>query len=989
MIGKTITHYHIIEKLGEGGMGVVYKARDKKLERLVALKFLSKEFTLDSDAKTRLIREAKTTARLNHINICTIYEIDEVEDQFFIAMEYVKGKSLKEKFGNQKLSANETIQIITQIIAGLSHAHKQGIVHRDIKPSNILITDEGVVKILDFGIAKLKGQTQFTQAGKLLGTINYISPEQAGGDKVDQRTDIWSTGVLFYQLLTGKLPFQGDYDQVLIYSILHEPPISLSSVLPEIPEEIEQIIEKALQKDLQDRYQTINEMEYDIGKVTGENLNTGSKRNIGIKNRLKKYAIPPAILALLLIIFFLLRPLIINKPDLENPIRIAVISFENQTGSDTYDYLQDAIPNLLITSLEQSPYLHVTTWERMHDLLRQTGQQDIRIIDKDLGYQLCRMDGVNLIVLGSYVKAGDIFATDIKVYDVTSNKLIASVSSKGEGISSILQHQIDDLSKEISKSIGFSEEIIASSQVDMAKVTTSSMEAYRNFLEGAKKFNKQYYNEAAVYFENAIELDSTFASAHLLLVLTYSNLREIENVQESLDKAILYSGKVSEKERLKIEEMAAAYGKNDQAKRIQILEQMVERFPYEKDARYSLAFYYYWDQYNYDKAQDQYNILLSMDPDYSIALRDMANLHAELRQFDEAFEYVNRFLKCDPENASAYETLAKIYFYKGEFHQAIENFKHAIEIKPDFKSDVWIAYTYALLGNFADALDQMDRFISISSSPGLKAQGYWYKAFFLQCWSGQYQDSDNNFQKAYDLWESIGNEYGLAVIKMSQAYGFLTRGKYEQSKLNIRVWAEYQSSNQGDPVGEYLIKGLVNIKCGEVDSARYYLEKSRKLAATRTKMNQAEARIIDHAYNGLNAELLLAEGDFDKAVLEGQKNKQIVIPRFDLRQFMAYNIPVFKDYLPRAYLQKGNLNKAIEEYEYLISVDQGRERFRLIHPIYHYRLAQLYEDAKQYQKAIKQYQVFLKLWENADEDLPEITETKIRLQELNKYMPAS
>jgi serine/threonine protein kinase len=441
MIGKTITHYHIIEKLGEGGMGVVYKARDDKLERLVALKLLSQEFTVDPDAKKRLIREAKTTARLNHINICTIYEIDEAENQLFIAMEFIEGESLQEKYGNRSLSIEESFAIISQIISGLSHAHKLGIFHRDIKPTNILITHDGIVKIVDFGIAKLKGQTQYTQAGKILGTIDYISPEQAGGDKVDHRTDIWSTGILLYQLLTGKLPFNGDYDQVIIYSILHEQPASLSSILPDQSHDIEGIINKCLQKNPNNRYQNIKELEFDLAGATGTEKTDVGKTNTKQKKRRRKLYIPVGIFIMLCIGLILIKPIISNKPDLDNPIRIAVISFENQTGNEAYDYLQDAIPNLLITSLEQSPYLRVTTWERMHDLMRQSGRMDIEVIDKELGYQLCRMDGVGLIVLGSYVKAGDVFATDIKVYDVTTNEIVTSTSSQGEGISSILKHQ--------------------------------------------------------------------------------------------------------------------------------------------------------------------------------------------------------------------------------------------------------------------------------------------------------------------------------------------------------------------------------------------------------------------------------------------------------------------------------------------------------------------------------------------------------------------
>jgi tetratricopeptide (TPR) repeat protein len=521
----------------------------------------------------------------------------------------------------------------------------------------------------------------------------------------------------------------------------------------------------------------------------------------------------------------------------------------------------------------------------------------------------------------------------------------------------------------------------------MAKVTTTSMEAYRNFLEGQKKFDKQYFNEARLYFENAVELDSTFATAHLLLVFTYGNLRDIEKEQASLDKAILYADKVSEKERLKIEEMVAVYRENDPNKRIQILGQLVERYPFEKDARYSLAWYYYYDKYMYDDALEQYQNLLSLDPEFSIALRDVANIYLELRNFEKAIEYTDKYLKCDPNNASVQDILAKMHFYRGEYSKSIEKFKYSLKIKPDFKSDIWIAYTYALLGNFPEALNHLDSYIAITPTPGLKAQGYWFKGF-IQCWSGQFKDSDVNFQHAWELWKSGGNEYGLAVIKMTQAYGYLSRGRYEQSRQSIEKWAEYESKNSGDPGGAHLVLCIIHCQQGDLDSARYRLEQVRELAPRRKNTNEAEARLVEHIYTGMKAEVFMAEGAFEKAITEGEKNKHTVIPRFGLRQFVAFNIPFLKDYLPRAFELKGDTVRAIQEYEFLISVDQGKERFRLIHPIYYYRLAILYEKTEQYDKALDTYNRFLKLWKNADKDLPELMDAKGKVEELSKHIQA-
>lgn len=264
MIGKTISHYKIVEKLGEGGMGVVYKAEDTNLKRYVALKFLPPELTRDKEARERFIHEAQSASALDHPNVCTVYEIGKTEDgQMFIAMGYYEGETLKAKIAKGPLKIDEAVDIAVQIASGLEKAHEKKIVHRDIKPANIFITKDGLVKILDFGLAKLSGQTQLTKAGSTLGTVAYMSPEQAKGKEVDHRTDIWSLGIIIYEILTGQLPFKGDYEQAVVYSIINAEPESLKDK-SEVGPEFDQIANRILQKDPQSRYASVNKLLHDL-----------------------------------------------------------------------------------------------------------------------------------------------------------------------------------------------------------------------------------------------------------------------------------------------------------------------------------------------------------------------------------------------------------------------------------------------------------------------------------------------------------------------------------------------------------------------------------------------------------------------------------------------------------------------------------------------------------------------------------------------------
>lgn len=277
MIGKTISHYRILEKLGEGGMGVVYKGEDTKLKRTVALKFLTPQIVGSEEEKTRFVHEAQTSAALDHPNICTAYEIDEADGQPFIAMGYVEGQSLKQKIEAGPLKLDEALDIVIQAAEGLRAAHKKGIIHRDIKSANIMVTTKGQVKIMDFGLARLPGRTKLTRVGGVMGTVVYMSPEQARGEHVDHRTDIWSLGIVLYESVTGRPPFYSDYEQAMVYSILNEDPKLITGLVPGLPKELEQVVNKALAKSAADRYQHADEMLVDL-RTLREEIESGTAK---------------------------------------------------------------------------------------------------------------------------------------------------------------------------------------------------------------------------------------------------------------------------------------------------------------------------------------------------------------------------------------------------------------------------------------------------------------------------------------------------------------------------------------------------------------------------------------------------------------------------------------------------------------------------------------------------------------------------------------
>ncbi len=510
MIGKTILHYKIVEKLGEGGMGIVYKAQDTKLDRFVALKFLPPHISSDEVEKKRFIHEAKAASALDHPNICTVYEIDEAEDgQMFIAMACYEGESLKDRIEHGPLPIDEAIDITKQISNGLTKAHSKEIIHRDIKPANILITEDGVVKIVDFGLAKLTGRTMLTKEGTTLGTAAYMSPEQTQGTSVDHRTDIWALGVVLYEMITGKQPFQGDYEQAVLYSIMNEDPEPITGLRTGVPMELERIVSKALKKNPSERYQSLDEMLVDLKAVSDKpaakkDPTTGKGRALPKQSRKTPLTVGLFFLVALVVGsgFFYWRQSSSDRPDpsRDSAQRLAVLPFSNLRSDPETDFLGYALADQVIGSLTYVQNLTVRPSSSVRKY--QHGNYDLDEVGDELA--------VDFVLAGNYLQQGDRMRLTIELIDLESEQIVWRESFE---VSYQDAFEMQDLVSErllARLEISFSEDERSRMKADVSQDPL----AYEYYLRSLAYLEDAEGNRLGVnMLRQSIELDWTFAPA--------------------------------------------------------------------------------------------------------------------------------------------------------------------------------------------------------------------------------------------------------------------------------------------------------------------------------------------------------------------------------------------------------------------------------------------------------------------------------------------
>ncbi|MCG3154650.1 MAG: Serine/threonine-protein kinase PknD [bacterium] len=523
MIGQTISHYKIIEQLGGSGLSAVYKAEDLKLKRIVALRFVPPEFTRAPEVKALFIHEAQAASALDHRNICSVHEFSETADgRLFIVIAYYDGERLKKKVARGQLSVDSAIDIAMQIAQGLAKVHENGLVHGDIKPGSVMITKDGVIKILDFGLAKLGDQGGLARAGTAIRTVAYMSPEQAQGEAVDHRTDIWSLGVMLYEMLTGQLPFKGDYEQAVVYSILNETPRPATSLRANVPQELESIINKCLAKKATDRYQQINELLLDLRALQTPPASRARQRPFAPdsqrRRRLVWYAAGLVVLALVIWIFLLQRDA--GPTDRKS---IAVLPFVNLGTSHEDEYFSDGITEDVITELAKIADLKVIS--RTSVMKYKGVYRSIRDIGRELDVATVlegsvRRSGKQVRVAAQLIDAHDEGHLWAEVYDEEMTEIFAIQSDIARQIAGALKARLS-----------------SAESGQAAKKPTTDITAYEFYLKGREYYyrhDRKSYEMAGSLFVKALEQDSGYA-------LAYAGLADACAQRDLLDSAIVLS----------------------------------------------------------------------------------------------------------------------------------------------------------------------------------------------------------------------------------------------------------------------------------------------------------------------------------------------------------------------------------------------------------------------------------------------------------------
>jgi serine/threonine protein kinase/TolB-like protein/Tfp pilus assembly protein PilF len=674
--------YRILEEIGRGGMGVVYRAEDLKLKRSVALKFLPPHLVDSPELKERFLIEAQAAAALNHPNICVIHEVGESEERPFIAMEYVEGETLRDKVKKGPLKSEEALDIAIQIAAGLGEAHRKGIIHRDIKSANIMVTDKGQAKVMDFGLAKLRGGSSLTKSQTTLGTIAYMSPEQARGDDLDPRTDIWSLGVVLYELLAGKLPFRGDHDQTVIHSILHKEPESLIKARPGLAPEMGQIIGQALAKKPADRYQTMEEFREDLEAVAeGLKPLRAKRRRVRRILGIRTAYVYSALVILLALILGLnvggLRDRILGRTAPVPAMRLAVLPFENLSGDPEQEYFSDGMTGEMIAQLGR---LHpgslsviaresVKRYKKTNTPINQVGRE------LNVGY----------VLAGSAQREGTrvrITAELIKVQDQTQ----LWADSYEREMSGILALQ-NEVSQKVARALAL--KLLPAEQARLADAPTVNPEAYDACLRGYHYYiftTKADLDTADKYFQLALAKDPNYALAYAGLALVWACRQQIGYVppaeagpkaKEAAQKAVALDGSSAE-------------------------------------AHYALADIMTWTTWDLKDADGEWKRSVELNPNYADSLAAYSHYLMIMGRPEEAMRQIERAVKLDPYNVMVLTFYAYDLYMARRYDEAIAQALKARELQPGSPIAISaLLYAYASKGMEKETLAVVREYIKI------------------------------------------------------------------------------------------------------------------------------------------------------------------------------------------------------------------------------------------------------------------------------------
>ena len=953
MIDTTISHYRIVQLLGGGGMGLVYKAEDLELGRFVALKFLPDELLRETRSLERFRLEARAASALNHPNICTIYEIGEDNGRPFIAMEFLEGVSLNHLIKAEPLQADRIIAIALDVVEGLDAAHGQGIIHRDIKPANIFVSRRGLAKILDFGLAKVmpsnplfaqnatigsgEAVNRLTDPGRLLGTVAYMSPEQARGYELDARTDLFSFGVVLYEMSTGVLPFRGSSADVFdsLFRRMQVPALRLN---PDLPVALEDIINKCLEKDRELRYQHAADLRSDLRRLK---RSTDSQQSMVLppeaadaerasEERALRYSLPSdrtitlnrvtpprklpwkpiaAILALLVVIAAGIWYWIDHRtPHFQGKDAVVLADFTNTTGEPVFD---STLKQALAIQLEQSPYLNVLSEQKVRATLKLMDRPPDTRMTNEVAREVCMRTNSKALMTGSIDAVGTHYLIGLRAIDCQSGDTLASAKAEASNQDGVLK-KLGDAGDDLREKLGESLTSVQGHSKPLDQATTSSLEALQAFTQGRQMQWSRGDAASVTFHKRAVELDPNFARAYAALGMAYNNLGETDRSVEAFTKAYELRDRVSERERFYIE-----------------------------------ASYYSFATGELPKADEVYRQWIAAYPDDFMPYANLPINQVALGEYDKMLESARQAARLGPESATGEQQMMAAYVALGRLDEAKAIYEQAIAKFPEVEFLHEERYQIAFLQHDDAVMQQQIDWAKGRRAPAMMLAAQYSTFAYL----GQLAAGRKLLDMAEQQEISVDNNVQAALMKAVFASYEAELGNFEAAQFQATQASHM--SNASDPS---VATALALARSGDTGEAQRLVDKLNQHFPVNTIVQ-------GYWLPTIRAAIALQRKDPQQAISELERARQYELGN----EGFLYMVPVYIRGM--AYLESHQGEQAAAEFNKFLKYPGIAKNmpFVSLAILQTARAEAMQGDAK---AARKSYQDFLALWNNADPDIP-------------------